>query len=146
MLIRKLFPEVVQLDNRSHRLKVTRTALRRLAFTGPCGFVLSAALFIPTLLAWRMLRYEVGVTLSPWLIYALMVIAAQFLLVLVLRKRAGRRLRTELNELGHTVCIACGYNLTGNLTGICPECGHHSIGSMPAERLPQSPPFRQDSV
>lgn len=20
-------------------------------------------------------------------------------------------------------CIACGYNLTGNLSGVCPECG-----------------------
>jgi rubrerythrin len=75
-----------------------------------------------------------------------MVIAGQVLLVLVLRKRAGRRLRTELNELGHTVCIACGYNLTGNLTGICPECGHHSSGSMPAGRLPESQPFKPDSV
>ena len=146
MLIRKLFPEVVQVDNRSHRLKVTRTALRRLAFTGPCGFLLSAALFIPTLLAWRTLRYKAGLPLSPLLIYALMVIAAQTLLVLALRKRAGRRLRAELNELGHTVCMACGYDLTGNVTGICPECGEHAIESQPAGYPPKSQPFRQDSV
>jgi len=23
----------------------------------------------------------------------------------------------------HPSCITCGYNLTGNVSGICPECG-----------------------
>jgi hypothetical protein len=27
-------------------------------------------------------------------------------------------------KTGHTgLCVACGYNLTGNVSGICPECG-----------------------
>ena len=30
------------------------------------------------------------------------------------RKRAG-------------TCLKCGYNLTGNVTGICPECGHQCL-------------------
>lgn len=37
---------------------------------------------------------------------------------------------------GH--CQSCGYNLTGNTSGICPECGHHLDCS--AGR-PQDPPF-----
>ena len=24
---------------------------------------------------------------------------------------------------GHNVCVYCGYNLTGNISGVCPECG-----------------------
>jgi hypothetical protein len=24
---------------------------------------------------------------------------------------------------GHAVCVNCGYNLTGNISGVCPECG-----------------------
>jgi hypothetical protein len=28
------------------------------------------------------------------------------------------------NQLHHT-CDECGYNLTGNTSGICPECGSH---------------------
>ncbi len=24
---------------------------------------------------------------------------------------------------GEAICIACGYNLTGNVSGRCPECG-----------------------
>ncbi len=23
----------------------------------------------------------------------------------------------------HGLCVACGYNLTGNVSGVCPECG-----------------------
>ena len=37
-----------------------------------------------------------------------------------------RRKRTGL-------CIHCGYNLSGNRTGRCPECGmHHRLGRKPA--------------
>ena len=31
------------------------------------------------------------------------------------RRRAGRKGRNE--------CLECGYNLTGNVSGLCPECG-----------------------
>lgn len=29
------------------------------------------------------------------------------------------------NQLRLGACRMCGYNLTGNVSGICPECGHH---------------------
>lgn len=35
------------------------------------------------------------------------------------RRRAERRRSTGL-------CLGCGYDLTGNVTGACPECGRHS--------------------
>lgn len=33
-------------------------------------------------------------------------------------------------------CIQCGYDLKGNTTGLCPECGH----SVPADTLPRTHP------
>lgn len=33
-----------------------------------------------------------------------------------------RRVRTKLRRL-RGECTACGYNLTGNTSGLCPECG-----------------------
>lgn len=30
-------------------------------------------------------------------------------------------LRTGLGDVGH--CLGCGYNLHGNISGVCPECG-----------------------
>ncbi len=34
-----------------------------------------------------------------------------------------KSLRRQLNELAQPTCLACGYNLTGNESGKCPECG-----------------------
>lgn len=35
-----------------------------------------------------------------------------------------RELRELLTQRGVAVCRGCGYHLTGNTTGRCPECGH----------------------
>ena len=34
-----------------------------------------------------------------------------------LRRRRNRRLKAS------NLCRACGYDLTGNVSGVCPECG-----------------------
>ncbi len=41
----------------------------------------------------------------------------------VVRARVQRRLRTRLVRLGVPICVGCGYDLTGNMSGRCPECG-----------------------
>ena len=38
-------------------------------------------------------------------------------------ERRGRRLELRNRFSSHPVCRKCQYNLTGNLSGICPECG-----------------------
>jgi hypothetical protein len=38
-------------------------------------------------------------------------------------KQYRRALRIELTSAGFPTCQQCGYDLTGNLSGICPECG-----------------------
>ena len=43
--------------------------------------------------------------------------------LLVFQSRIRRDLRRQLFEQGHPICIPCGYNLTGNDSGRCPECG-----------------------
>jgi hypothetical protein len=48
---------------------------------------------------------------------------------LMLRRRHRRRRWT-----GH--CASCGYNLTGNVSGVCPECGEK--GSDPTCPAPQN--------
>lgn len=39
------------------------------------------------------------------------------------RRDIRRRLRIQLVKKGIPICIPCGYNLTGNESGKCPECG-----------------------
>ena len=38
------------------------------------------------------------------------------LVILAYRLRSGR-------DEGYTACYNCGYDLTGNVSGVCPECG-----------------------
>lgn len=38
-------------------------------------------------------------------------------------RKIARQIRLELNARGLPTCIQCGYDLTGNTSGVCPECG-----------------------
>lgn len=45
----------------------------------------------------------------------------------------GRAMKRRCQLASH-MCIACGYDLTGNTSGICPECGtaiEHSVAEKP---------------
>ena len=47
------------------------------------------------------------------------------------RRTVQRSLRRQLCDSGVPVCISCGYDLAGNTTGECPECGSSSRPSRP---------------
>jgi len=49
-----------------------------------------------------------------WLPPALLTTWSWFLVRPFMRKRKRRR---------YNLCLHCGYNLTGNTSGVCPECG-----------------------
>jgi len=51
----------------------------------------------------------------------LWLISPGFLMVACLFGWAARAL--PRSEPCNGTCLACGYNLTGNISGICPECG-----------------------
>lgn len=44
-------------------------------------------------------------------------------LLLILLLLAARSVRAFWNRARPRVCVACGYDLTGNSSGVCPECG-----------------------
>ncbi len=37
--------------------------------------------------------------------------------------RSWRSYRLTRYRHGHGLCVECGYDLTGNVSGVCPECG-----------------------
>ncbi len=57
-----------------------------------------------------------GVRVPLWLVCAGFAVACVFMACL------GRRSRRR-HRLASGCCIRCGYNLTGNVSGVCPECG-----------------------
>ena len=58
-------------------------------------------------------RFQAVPVIVGWLSYGFALLSAWVLLVRLRRQRPG----------ASHACAACGYNLTGNLSGICPECG-----------------------
>ena len=62
--------------------------------------------------------HEIHVFDSVWLPYWLIVSATAFLPVIGLWKLVASRLQMEWN-----LCPTCSYDLTGNTSGTCPECG-----------------------
>lgn len=51
---------------------------------------------------------------------------------LFVRARSHYLSRRTRHRTAHNLCLACGYNLTGNTTGVCPECGSLPSKSVPA--------------
>ena len=56
-----------------------------------------------------------------------------FVIIWLVRRGITRNLRLELTKRGLPTCLACGYDLTGNVSGVCPECGTNSARKTPVD-------------
>jgi hypothetical protein len=127
MLLNRIVPEIDWVVDRRMRAALAVRTLRSFWMTGPRGFVMGAALFLPSLfladLAADLLGN--GRPSVSWFVgfFAGTCVISQGLLIVLLRRHARRRIRMDLVALGLPRCIACGYDLTGNASGRCPECG-----------------------
>jgi hypothetical protein len=69
-----------------------------------------------------------GLVMGPLPIIAITAGIGMFIAALhVVGRRASLKLRFTRNP----VCLSCGYDLTGNLSGRCPECGRAVDGPVP---------------
>ena len=80
---------------------------------GGAGFRVEAYVALGRVLAWH-LDFRV----PAWFLVLLSVAPTT---LKIARMWSSRR------QLGSHSCVGCGYNLTGNVSGVCPECGT-SIG------------------
>ncbi len=129
---RERFPELHRFPNAIAADKAWQQAadeLRGLWLTfGLITIVLIATWrFLRTpLLAWVSHRVMLGwfAQLCLDILIGGMVGIIAIILTMRLHHRSVRRsLRRQLNALSEPTCLACGYDLTGNRSGRCPECG-----------------------
>ncbi len=70
--------------------------------------------------------FQVGIALVPIALIAWLlgiVLAIRFAIPFLARHYWRCLLRERLRAHGIAICITCGYDLTGNVSGRCPECG-----------------------
>jgi hypothetical protein len=85
------------------------------------GVISDLVLFLLSLVA-----IDMGFARLPWLPSNAVFV---FLLAMMIGLANGystmrlRRRKREAKCLPQGYCVKCGYNLTGNVSGICPECG-----------------------
>ena len=64
-----------------------------------------------------------GWTIGPVAVRTLAHIAVLGVLVIGFARYVAHLLRDELRACATTCCLECWYDLTGNQSGVCPECG-----------------------
>ncbi|HEY2589369.1 MAG TPA: hypothetical protein VGI81_26725 [Tepidisphaeraceae bacterium] len=72
--------------------------------------------------------YTVHALYTPWAFWTF--------LTALLPAAAFWRWRRRLSRSSRGLCVACGYSLTGNVTGVCPECGAACKAANPAGASP----------
>lgn len=84
----------------------------------PMGFVLAALSPVPVaLFTWLLLRWLRETQTTPT--HVLVVFPIAYGLVIT----AGAWIGASARRLPRVACAVCSYDLEGNVSGVCPECG-----------------------
>lgn len=124
----RLFPELLRFPIKESGLeldKVMRTLFSGMQvvyffFIGVVIFIMNSLLFwfLPTILV------KIEHQIVAGAIFAITTsIAIPLFFILYFRKLIVLALRRQLNSQGLPCCMKCGYDLSCNESGICPECG-----------------------
>lgn len=134
----RLFPELDRFPTRRARKKAWRRA-RDQSWNRPAGFVYVACLlFLLLAAAVVAIRFyirphfgAVWVDRSKHIVLYSLLFGYPSLVAVMLRRRIRSGLRRELVQSGVPTCLSCGYDLTGNESGVCPECGTRASDNQP---------------
>lgn len=119
-LSERILPELTLIESGSDRRQMVQQAINR----PRTHVVVSLSVIAATGLFVLWDKLVASVTPSMGLLVLLLSFVLIFGAVLwFMRRNIRRRLRAQLASKGVPICIPCGYNLTGNLSGVCSECG-----------------------
>ena len=123
----RLFPELDRLDTKKDRDTVFKQAHKKVQ-TPRFWLILilrtaslSAGLAITFVLLKRVLP------IPPWLNAGMVAGVGGVIFAgtseFIFRRPLQKQIRVELIERGVPICLGCGFDLTDNMSGVCPECG-----------------------
>ena len=116
----RMLPELILVEPGAERQCMVRHAVngQRTRVAVFLAVVGSTGVFV----LWDKLVASVPSRWSVYLLFMLCLVGFG-IAVWLTRRDIRRRLRAQLAKKGIPICIPCGYDLTGNVSGTCPECG-----------------------
>ena len=111
----RFFPELARFPDELTRREAWHRASSFRVFTVVSELVLVMLIFV--------LAFTVSVPLAGFAAIGVWAVIGVPIRLLVTRRRIHRRLREKLVGLGIPTCMRCCYDLTGDTSGTCPECG-----------------------
>lgn len=145
-----LYPETKRLPHRIDRQAALSAARSRLVKTSQFwivfAFAILAAVVLPRFvhLVHRQFPTSLGIggpVVGGVVLGALQGLCFGFGFQFAFRKPTRRFLREYLNQRGYSLCVHCGYDLRGQTTPRCPECGN----AFDADRLSAAHASQDDS-
>ncbi|MFQ5490536.1 MAG: hypothetical protein ACE5GE_07425 [Phycisphaerae bacterium] len=129
---RWLVPEIERLESKAARQEAWKAALRPtslrriLCMVGTVTGSAALALVLGSILGRLPVLNQFGWIQAGWhngLLAGMMSGASCGALLWFFRRGIRRALRVHMRETGFMICLSCGYDLGGNESGVCPECG-----------------------
>jgi hypothetical protein len=128
------FPELRMVDNPAVARQAIRAVRRTTLFMVETWVLAIGAIVVALVLGSlaALLLNRLGVAVSSTELSASLTCVALGLLPFVINRMTSRvrryKLRHWLWAHGYPTCLKCGYNLTGNQSSQCPECGTAAPG------------------
>ena len=123
-LLDRIYPELDRFPTQDAKRLAMRRAknLRNLSGAYGLWLVLAGTLFFGWLIsAWlHSVAHQIVRMIVATLLGMLMTIGVLWSISLRIRMS----LRRQLLELGMPICLTCGYDLSGAVSNVCPECGN----------------------
>lgn len=129
---RRSFPELASFASDEERHRAWKRALRALLrswtywavlLVGTPAVVASIVLYARFAMPWISSMGLVSAPLVSGVVGGVVGGSASVWSVALFRRRIARSLREQLLDAGVPVCLACGYDLRGQVEPRCPECG-----------------------
>lgn len=127
MLLKRLVPEIGCVQDRRIRARITTKAMRLSGVTWWRGFLTGVTAFIPAAILadsyyfWRFGPFNRAQMFM--ILFVMLCVCMQLSWMLLVSGSVRRNVRRLLRQYGLFFCYDCGYDLTGNVSGNCPECG-----------------------
>jgi predicted RNA-binding Zn-ribbon protein involved in translation (DUF1610 family) len=123
LITRALFPEVARFPSRRARWSAWKRAIGELGwrYWGSMVAIIVLDTAITFALPWLGVPLGWRAQIRAFLLVGVLIACGT--IPLLFRKRIRSSLRSALAHMGVPTCVCCGYDLTANVSGRCPECG-----------------------